>query len=55
MVTASSSHASVSKALTPAKRIGPPVINLEDSFDQNSTTSKKRAVRIKTEKVDESG
>lgn len=55
MVRGSSSQPSVSKAVTPAKRIGAPVINLEAAFDQNSTTHLSRPVKIKKEKVDESG
>ncbi|KAF8083383.1 hypothetical protein N665_0776s0008 [Sinapis alba] len=55
MVGGSSSRPSVSKDRTPAKRIGAPIINLEDSFDQNSVTRTSCPVKIKKEKLDESG
>lgn len=39
--------------LTPAKRRGGPIVNLEDEFDQNSVT--KMGTWIKKEKFDKSG
>lgn len=50
-----SSQRSKSFELTPAKRMGTPIINLEEAFDQNSTTSNAISVRIKKEKNEKSG
>ncbi|XP_022546375.1 uncharacterized protein LOC106356991 [Brassica napus] len=41
--------------LTPAKRRGGPVVNLEEEFDQNSVTKMGITTRIKKEKFDKSG
>ncbi|KAH0922967.1 hypothetical protein HID58_022985 [Brassica napus] len=41
--------------LTPAKRKGEPVINLEDAYDQNSVTKLACTIRIKKEKDSKSG
>ncbi|KAF3610705.1 hypothetical protein DY000_02048573 [Brassica cretica] len=41
--------------LTPAKRRGVPVVNLEEEFDQNSVTKMGITTRIKKEKFDKSG
>ncbi|KAF8091968.1 hypothetical protein N665_0430s0008 [Sinapis alba] len=49
------SPTSDSKSRTPAKRVGAPVINLEDTFDQSSVTRTLCPVKIKKEKKDSSG
>lgn len=55
MILGSSSQVSESNSLTPAKRSGTPIMNLEESFDQNSVTKTNTAVRIKKEKIEKSG
>ncbi|KAF8080932.1 hypothetical protein N665_0914s0019 [Sinapis alba] len=41
--------------LTPTKRRGGPVVNLEEEFDQNSFTKRSITTQIKKEKFEESG
>ncbi|KAH0929467.1 hypothetical protein HID58_015194 [Brassica napus] len=55
MILGSSSQVSESNSLTPAKRSGTPIMNLEEIFDQNSVTKTNAAVRIKKEKIEKSG
>ncbi|KAF8098094.1 hypothetical protein N665_0274s0002 [Sinapis alba] len=55
MVRGSFSRPSVSKVQTPAKRIGAPIINLEADFDKNSVTRMSCPVKIKNQKLYESG
>ncbi|KAG2266479.1 hypothetical protein Bca52824_073558 [Brassica carinata] len=50
MLTNSVSEETQTTAITPAKRRGGPVINLEESFDQNSVTKTPCTIRIKKEK-----
>ncbi|CAF1956084.1 unnamed protein product [Brassica napus] len=55
MLTNSVSEETQTTAITPAKRRGGPVINLEESFDQNSVTKTPCTIRIKKEKNEKSG
>ncbi|WZZ24913.1 hypothetical protein YC2023_008314 [Brassica napus] len=55
MLRGCSSQQSDSTSLTPAKRIGAPVINLDETFDQTSVTRTNCPVKIKKEKKDKSG
>ncbi|XP_018461540.1 replication protein A 70 kDa DNA-binding subunit A-like [Raphanus sativus] len=55
MLLGSSSEQSVSKNRTPAKRVGALITNLEETFDQNSVTRTTCPVKIKKEKIEESG
>lgn len=41
--------------LTLAKRTRPPIINLEEAFDQNSVTRMACTIKVKKEKIDGSG
>lgn len=50
-----SSQEGDASAITPAKRRGPTVFNLEEHYDENSVTKKACSVRIKKEKADKSG
>ncbi|XP_018443582.1 replication protein A 70 kDa DNA-binding subunit C-like [Raphanus sativus] len=45
-----SSQLTESNEMTPAKRSRPPVVNLEDAFDQNSVTRSACTIRVKKEK-----
>lgn len=55
MLLGSSSEQSVSKNRTPAKHVGALIMNLEETFDQNSVTRTTCPVKIKKEKIEESG
>ncbi|KAF8048406.1 hypothetical protein N665_2526s0002 [Sinapis alba] len=46
---------SESNDLTPAKRIRPPIFNLEEAFDQNSVNGMAPTIKVKKEKIEESG
>ncbi|KAF8113551.1 hypothetical protein N665_0048s0012 [Sinapis alba] len=46
---------SESNDLTPAKRTRPPIINLDDAFDQNSITRMVCTIKVKKEKIEKSG
>ncbi|KAL0899279.1 hypothetical protein Bca101_083240 [Brassica carinata] len=52
MCYGSSSQLSEPTDLTPAKRIIPPVINLEEAFDQNSITRMACIIKVKKEKIE---
>ncbi|KAG2323979.1 hypothetical protein Bca4012_037938 [Brassica carinata] len=47
-----SSQLSEPTDLTPAKRIIPPIINLEEAFDQNSITRMACIIKVKKEKIE---
>ncbi|XP_056843178.1 uncharacterized protein LOC108811044 [Raphanus sativus] len=55
MVSPASSGEGEGSDITPAKRIGTPIVNLEEAFDQSSVTRTPCTTRIKKEKPDKSG
>lgn len=55
MLSGDSSNQTESMALTPAKRKGALIVNLEETFDQNSVTRTPCTTRIKKEKNEKSG
>lgn len=55
MLLDEASEQSDAKSLTPAKRSGTLIANLEESFDQNSITKTTTLVKIKKEKIEKSG
>uniref|UniRef100_A0A0D3CM08 DUF223 domain-containing protein n=1 Tax=Brassica oleracea var. oleracea TaxID=109376 RepID=A0A0D3CM08_BRAOL len=54
MIHGGSSQQAESNDLTPAKRTRPPIINLEDAFDQNSVTRSACIIKVKKEKNEKS-
>ncbi|XP_056843277.1 uncharacterized protein LOC108830017 [Raphanus sativus] len=55
MVSPASSGEGEGSDITPAKRRGTPIVNLEEAFDQSSVTRTPCTTRIKKEKPDKSG
>lgn len=55
MIHDGSSQQGESNEMTPAKRTRPPVINLEDAFDQNFQPTSACTNRVKKEKNEKSG
>lgn len=55
MLFGGSSQEAEANALTPAKRRGTTVFNLEEHYDENSVIRNSCSTRIKKEKTDKSG